>query len=805
MGKLTKPYYAIIFGLCYYFSVEIGLYFVANEVAYFWPAGGIACGFFIFSHKRLWPWYAVLFIPAYSYPLWQHGGYGVPVMAALSLANLAQAVIAGFLVQRYLNTPIDVNRVVLQTRFILLAAIIPPLLASLIGVPTFYLAFGQLPWTDYWLFWMIGNCAGILPTVVFFSVTTSLQEEFARLRQRHHLISFIVYFMVFIVITYWITSFDKHALFLGHTVPYLIFPLILYSSVRFGTRLTSVVLLAYAGIAAYFAAQGQGPYVDNSLPVVYNAIAFDVFIIILTLTCLLLAAIQYELELTRRQLQREKEEAVMLNEIKTRFIANVNHEIRTPVTGVVGASNLLRDTPLNSDQHRLLDVVDESSEHLLSLINDVLDFSRLESNKTVLEQQVLDMESLTHSVIKSCIFQAEDKNLPIYVDCEPGLPTYIGDQTALKQIISNLLANAIKFTANGHVLVGLQLNGGLLQIRVEDTGIGIAASEVGHIFDDFVQEDASMNRRFGGTGLGLAICKKLVQLMGGKISLASEKGQGSTFTVELPLSPAGELVAMAPALDIDVAIFCRDLFHGHLLQKILANGFRSSAVHHWQDEAELQRELQSQPDDTRLLLDWDGGSEEELKTLLQQAVSADRQLLVLLPWSMPRPDAPTKVHFLYRPVSASELLASLALKHREQTRPVNASASTHTATHALNVLLAEDNPVNASIAQAMLEQKGCTVVHAENGREALEKIKHRDFDIVLMDLQMPVMDGFAACQKLKARYPQLPVVAFTANYTEQLQAEYSQAGMDAVLHKPFQRGDLDRLLEQFFPVPVTSS
>ena len=474
--------HALGFGLFYSAAVLLGLQFGQNGIAFFWPASGVACAFFILSSKRRWPTYIAGFIPAYCYPLVLSEQHSLFFVAALCAANLIQAVAAGVLVQRFIDRKVDVSRLRLLSKFIFFATLIPPLLSSAIGVPLLFQEFGQLQWQEYFLFWVIGNSTGILPTAIFLSVISTNKLNIRKLLKSPRIRECLIYTLLFSSLAIWASSHPENTSFLTKDLPHLILPALLYSSIRFGAQFTSAVMLFYTSIAAYFSAQELGPFFDTDVPFLHNIIAFDIYIISLTITCLVVAAIKHDLDLIQGQLKREKRQAEHLNQLKTQFIANVNHEIRTPVTGVVGASNLLRETNINSDQQRLLDVIDESSNHLLTLINDVLDFSKQESDKIELENTFVDIEELLKGVTRSFVAQAENKGVDLLVDCNPALSNYLGDPTAIGQILRNLVSNALKFTDTGHIAITASSMANGLKLTIQDTGIGISEDQQKIIF-----------------------------------------------------------------------------------------------------------------------------------------------------------------------------------------------------------------------------------------------------------------------------------------------------------------------------------
>ena len=788
--SLTALTSAVFFGLSYYLSVQLGVYFIADSVAFFWPASGVACGFFVFSPKKLWPLFSLAFIPAYIYPLLSHGGYSPEVMALLCAANLTQSVVAGYLVQRALPPPVDIKNLKPLLKFMLLAALVAPLIAASIGVPTFYFYFGYLSFVDYLAFWMIGNCAGILPVIVFMSVVVNVSRADLLVLTSRSAGERMLFCLSFIVFLFWVFARGEETSFANKISPYFIFPCVLYASIYYGAKFTGMIALLFAGLAAYFSASGAGPYISSDLPTVYNAISFDIFVIVLTSTGLLIAALQHELSAAKGQLKREKDEALELSRLKSHFIANVNHEIRTPVTGIVGAADLLSNSRLSPDQKRLVSVVRESCGYLLGLINSVLEFSRLENQKVGLEKTQINVETLVHSAVKNFIHIASEKGLSIYVDCRTDYVLVESDPTAIQQILGNLLTNAVKFTDQGHILITIDKAEGLV-LSVADTGVGISEDKLDNIFECFSQEDTSLNRRFGGAGLGLAIVENLIQLIPGQIRVSSEAGVGSTFTVTLDLECHRAYPQWISTADLELDLYSNDVIASALIQKNLSRYGIDLILHAW--DIQESKKWVAKPASIKLI-HWEGLDSQHLARFCGSLEAGN--YVFILPWFMDKPNH-ENIHFIYSPLSIRSLLEVIV--GGTVTDSIGGGEhppSTATIERTLKVLLTDDNQVNAMIVQRMLELKGCEVQLAENGKIAVEKAKLYQFDIIFMDIQMPVMDGFTATREIRRFDKAVIIVALTANSNDQLASEFQSAGMNDVLPKPINQEKLAEFLFQ---------
>jgi len=510
--------------------------------------------------------------------------------------------------------------------------------------------------------------------------------------------------------------------------------------------------------------------------------------------------------------------ALQANEAKSLFLANMSHEIRTPLNGIVGFTEILRSTKLTDEQNEFLAIIDKSSENLLSIINNILDLSKIESNKIEIESIVFDAAEEFESAVETYAVAATEKNIDLNFYMDPAIsPKLKGDPTKIKEVVINLLSNAVKFTSYGgsvdlEILRIIDENDvPRVKFSVKDTGIGMTKDQQSRIFDAFSQADVSVTRKYGGTGLGLTISSEFVELMGGKLELTSAKDQGTTFFFSLPL----EEVA---STEVNYKNAFNDLTIGKYEQAIPTKldtyleryfDYFGPKVERFESIGEF-KELDSKNICKRYWVDIDKAKQ----SMIDAIKHMDRSKIIVLANMTSRAKIEDlgidQKNVIYKPVTLRKLKTVLSDTSSVKPQLIEEAMATQQTKFDAKILVTEDNIINQKLIRRILEEHGITVDIANNGLESFEKRRNGEYDLLFMDVQMPVMDGIEATHEIldyeeDENVPHVPIVALTANALKGDRERFLSEGMDEYITKPIETTELLFILNKFLSHKAVSA
>jgi signal transduction histidine kinase/CheY-like chemotaxis protein len=782
----------IILAAIYLAVAKLGLQLatVHGMATVLWLPSGLAVAALILRGFHLWPGIAVAVFLATA-------STGAPlafVMAAI-VGNVLEPVTAALLLRRIVRFDPAMERVRDVFGFVLLSAVSSTLFSATIGVAGMCLS-GMAPWAAYgsiWWTWWLGNVMGALvvgPLILTWATRPVLALSPRRTVEAAMLVVALVAASQ-LVFGGWFLADSQYSL------EYVVFPPMIWAAVRFGPRGATTATVLIVSLAIWGTVHGHGPFFRASVS--ESVLLMWFFMGVAVIQSLLLAAAVAERRHAEEAMREARDMARAAEadaQVRSAFLANMSHEIRTPIHGMLGMTGLLLDTSLEPAQREYAEILRRSGDALVTLINDTLDLSKLEAGKLDLEHMDFDLTDAIEGVVELLSQQAHSKGVELVCVIHADVPIWVnGDPSRLRQIVTNLVGNALKFTATGEVVVRVALaselpDEWLIRVTVMDTGIGIPVEAQQRLFEAFSQGDASTTRRFGGTGLGLTICKELVELMRGSIGFESEPDERTQFWFTVPLGRPqtrrvlGDVDELRGARVLCAATHAavREALERHLA----ALGMEADCV---DDGPQALARLRETPHALAII---EPQMTVAIGLELVDAIRRDPALdtVPLVGLSALGDHEVSKgragvAAFLTKPIRRAQLRERL---HAVTRAPSPASQASPRARTSARILLVDDNRINQKVAVLIIEKQGYVVDVASNGREAVEACARHAYELVLMDCEMPEMDGLAATAAIRVSEAdtgrRVPIVGVTGHAMPEHRARCLEAGMDDYVIKP---------------------
>lgn len=809
-----------------------------------WPASGFALAMVLLFDKKAWLGIFAGALLVTIEPIVRGDLTSLTPAVFLFGISIAAGILLQSIFGRWLTLRFVGHDILLSVNTFLVFILIIPimcLVSSLIGIFTLYV--NEFITAEHlletWITWWLGDGVGTLLLTQLLLMSKKTEIGF---KQTLLLISA---YLLLIFTTLFSLGFFFREEYAHYSLIFLSWPVLLLFALKFEKLHTYLAVLIVASLAIFLTTNKMGPFYVDDLN--HSLLLLQVFIVVTMATAISIVILssQYrqtelslraenkeridselalmdlkeslEIKVKQRteEFEKEKEKAQEASKAKSNFLANMSHEIRTPMNGIIGMSHLALLTSLNDKQRTYIEKIDDSAKALLAIINDILDFSKIEAGKLTIEKNEFDLFKTIDATINLVEFKLHDKNLELIVSFSPEIGrNFYGDSLRLSQILTNLLSNAVKFTDFGEIGIYIaKTSEGIYRFEVRDTGIGLTSEEISKLFQSFSQADESITRKYGGTGLGLTICKNLVELMGGKIWIESEVNTGSRFIFEIELEPRESNKAYnyfkgKKALIVD---------DNKAWHEILENNLRmfDIAVEHAYSAAEaVIKTQQGKYSYDLILMDWNmpevDGIEAtkmlkdiyhtyneglESKQILPPViimVSAFKQESIIkrayevgVDVFLPKPLNPSILNDTLSEIflSNTDIKKSFSKEEKPLEKYFHVLKGSH-------VLLVEDNKTNQMVIIGLLEGLDLNIDIAENGKVAVDMFKSNRYELILMDLQMPIMDGYEATALIREIDKEIPIIALTANAMQEDIQKTLACGMNDHLSKPV---DIEKL------------